>query len=138
MLARSKEVILALDSQHGIYRERNSADAVRDRKARFGVMNGRPLCELTGAGSGRTLVIEAVRNRLRSGPGKFVIGCFLRADEKCHFCTSRDPEPPKLRRFALKFAAWVDLLARCLGSRQLHPRRGAPSHLRRLGGRERP
>jgi hypothetical protein len=24
MLARSKEVILALDSQHGIYRERNS------------------------------------------------------------------------------------------------------------------
>ncbi len=29
MLARSKEVILALDSQHGIYRERVSADAAR-------------------------------------------------------------------------------------------------------------
>ena len=27
MLARSKEVILALDSQHGIYRERQAADS---------------------------------------------------------------------------------------------------------------
>ncbi len=35
MLARSKEVILALDSQHGIYRERVSAAALRSGEGRF-------------------------------------------------------------------------------------------------------
>jgi hypothetical protein len=42
------------------------------RKARFGVMNGRSLCELTGAGSGRSSVIKVIPEPApisRSGAG---------------------------------------------------------------------